>query len=67
MQAFFAVQTQWASGGMGGPSGLDYTRVRAGLHLAGIEATPELFQKLQILESAVLEALAKKDKASTDK
>ncbi len=64
--AFMAVQTQWSTG-MSGYTGLDYTRVKAGLELAGVEATPELFGKLRIIESAVLEALAPKDKERTSK
>jgi hypothetical protein len=66
MQAFFTVQTQWSRGGMGDLAGLDYTRVRDGLGMAGIDVTPEIFQKLRIFESAVLEALAKKEKGSTE-
>lgn len=61
VEAFLAVQTQWSIG-MAGPTGLDYTRVRAGLELAGMQVTPELFQKLRILESAALSALARKEK-----
>ena len=58
LQAFLAVQTQWASG-MGGATGLDYMRVRAGLEMAGIEVTPELFQSLRLMESAALEVFAR--------
>ena len=47
---------------MAGYTGLDYTRVKAGLELAGVETTPALFGKLRIIESAVLEALAQKGK-----
>ena len=64
VQAFLSVQTQWAIGMSGGPTGLDYARVRAGLELAGVEATPELFQKLRILESAALAAISKRNKKS---
>lgn len=60
------MQTQWISG-MAGPTGLDYARVRAGLELAGVTTTPELFDKLRTVELAVLEALAQKEKASTAK
>lgn len=62
MEAFLSVQTQW-SVGMGGPTGLDYTRVRAGLELAGVQVTPELFQQLRILESGALSALNKRNKS----
>lgn len=65
VNAFLAVQTQWITG-MNGPTGLDYTRVRDGLALAGIEATPEIFHKLRVLESAVLEVLSNKGKESSD-
>lgn len=58
-QAFLDVNTQWITG-MSGPTGLDYERVRAGLDMAGVQVTPELFQKLRILEAAVLNALSKK-------
>ena len=66
VDAFLAVRTQWITG-MNGPTALDYTRVRDGLAMAGIETTPELFQKLRILESAVLEALSKRAKTSATK
>jgi hypothetical protein len=62
VEAFIAVQTQWATG-MGGATGLDYARVRAGLAMAGIDVTPELFGQLRLLESGALEGLAKKAKA----
>lgn len=63
VQAFLAVRTQWVTG-MNGPQALDYTRVRDGLAMAGIDATPELFQKLRVIEFAVLEALNAKAKTS---
>jgi hypothetical protein len=57
MRAFLAVQTQWSTG-MGGPTGLDYTRVRSGLELAGVPVTQELFSQLRTLEFAALDAMA---------
>lgn len=57
MQAFLAVQTQWTNG-MSGPTGLDYTRVRDGLGMAGIEVTPELFQSLRLIETSALATFA---------
>jgi Phage related hypothetical protein (DUF1799) len=59
--AFLTVQTQWARGGMGEMTGLDYARVRVGLAMAGVKSTPELFSKLRIIESAALNLLNKKD------
>ena len=56
--AFLTVQTQWASGSAG-PTGLDYTRVRDGLELAGIDLTPEIFTQLRLIEAGVLETLSK--------
>ncbi len=64
MQAFLAVQTQWITG-MNGPTGLDYTRVRDGLAMAGIEVSKDLFQKIRVMESGVLSALAEKNKPRT--
>lgn len=51
------VQTQWSSS-MGGLTGLDYVRVRHGLRMAGVRTTPELFEKLRLIEAAALEAFA---------
>lgn len=59
VRAFSAVQTQWSQG-FAGPVGLDYTRVRDGLVLAGVEVTPDVFKGLQLMESVVLATLAKK-------
>jgi len=63
-QAFQRVQTQWASGGMGGPTGLDYVRVRAGLEMAGIEVTSELFEGLRLIEAGALEGFAKRNRTT---
>jgi hypothetical protein len=59
VQAFLKVQTQWATG-MGGPTGLDYTRVRDGLELAGVSVTPELFEQLQVMEAGALKAFSER-------
>jgi hypothetical protein len=61
-QAFVSVQTQWSTG-FGGPTGLDYSRVKAGLEMAGIEMTKEMFAHLRIIEAAALKAMSKKDPA----
>lgn len=66
VQAFLGVQTQWAVG-FAGPTGLDYTRVRAGLEMAGITVTQDLFSRLRIIEGGALKALAKSARQVTDK
>jgi hypothetical protein len=57
VEAFLVVQTQW-SVGMGGATGFDYTRVKAGLEMAGITVSVELFEKLRVIEHAALRAWA---------
>lgn len=61
VRAFLSVSSQW-SVGVNGPTGLDYSRVRAGLEMAGIEVTPDLFGKLRVLESAALALMGGKAK-----
>lgn len=51
IQAFFTVQTQFRA------SGFRYEAVHAGLELAGIHCTSELFQKLRYLEGGALKEL----------
>jgi hypothetical protein len=58
VQAFLTVQTQWAAD-FGGRSGLDYVRVRAGLEMAGVAVTTELFTQLRVIEAGALKTLAK--------
>jgi len=59
LNAFLLMNTQWVVG-MNGPTGLDYTRVKDGLSMAGVEMNPELFSKLRTLETAALNTWAKK-------
>lgn len=54
VQAFLAVQTQLTS------QGFRYEGVAAGLALAGIEASPELFAGLRVMERAACEAIAER-------
>jgi hypothetical protein len=63
VQAFLTVQTQWASS-MSGATGLDYTRVHAGLEMAGIECTPKLFAELRLMEGAALEEFSRARKVT---
>lgn len=64
LQAFLSVQSQWAVG-MSGPTGLDYVRVKAGLEMAGVAITPELFAQLRLLERGALDAMSGKPKDSS--
>lgn len=63
LQAFLYTQTQWAVG-PSGATGLDYTRMKDGLSMAGITVTPELFHKIRALESGALDALKKSQPSS---
>jgi hypothetical protein len=65
LQAFNAVQTQWSTG-FGGPTGLDYQRVRAGFELAGITPTRELFDQLRLIEAAALDVFGKSQKTNKE-
>lgn len=59
-----AVQTQWRSGGMGPPTGLDYGGVQACMALRGVrkKEQAELFSGLQAMEQATLSAWDKQKK-----
>lgn len=61
LRAFLAVDRQWrvASVGMGGVRflGLDYAGAQAGLALAGIEMTPDLWSDVRVIEAAAVAAL----------
>lgn len=57
-RAFLSVCNQWrtVSLGLAGAmvTGLDYTAARAGLDMAGISVTPELWAQIQAIESGAL-------------
>lgn len=58
LRAFLAVATQWrVAGGIGGAVriGLDYAAAEAGLRLAGIEVTPDLWDEVCLIEAGALE------------
>lgn len=61
VSAFCAVSTQWRVVGAGltrlHTQGLDYTAMRAGLEMAGIEITPKLFGQIREIEIGALEHL----------
>ena len=61
VEAFAALSTQWRRAGMDGtPVGLDYVAVEPTLKLIGRELTPALFGELRLMESAALEAMARR-------
>ena len=66
VQAFLRVQTQWAyicpGDGTTRRAGLDYQRVEAGLRMARVDVTPDLFDDIQVIEAGVLAA----DRGETD-
>ena len=60
--AFFcdSCSTQWRSGGMGGPTGLDYTAVLTVIQFeeTGKEQAKELFDQIKLIERGALTAMA---------
>ena len=62
LSAFLAFQTQWRAiaRGMEGQvywQGLDYAGVEAGLRGSGIDATPDIWAGLRVMEAAARNAL----------
>ncbi|MCT4576888.1 DUF1799 domain-containing protein [Donghicola sp.] len=61
LEAFLSVQTQWRRTvfPMGGVihEGLDYSAAEAGLRMAGIEVTPDLWQAVRHIEAGAKEVL----------
>lgn len=61
VDAFLVVCTQWREvtqpQGPARVGGLDYQAARAGLEMAGIEITPDDFNRLRIIESGAVAAL----------
>lgn len=60
LEAFLIVATQWRTAAtLAGVIyvGLDYGAARDGLHMAGIEVTPELWGELQLIETGALKAM----------
>lgn len=54
---FLGVQTQWRVG-MNGIIGLDYTAVESAVKLQARRLPPRVFEGIQVIEAAVLAALA---------
>ncbi len=57
VRSFLAVASQWRVSGFGRVTGLDYAGVRAGLAMAGIASSPELFAALRVMEAEAIKAL----------
>lgn len=61
LNAFLHIQTQWVVTGVGMAGmitiGLNYASAKAGLELAGIEVTPDLWDDILVIESGALPAL----------
>jgi hypothetical protein len=57
---FLRSQTQWNVGGMGTRTGLNYAGVEVVARLSGCELSPDVFDKLQLLEVSTLNELGKK-------
>jgi hypothetical protein len=60
VQFFLRCQTQWRTGGMGGMVGLDYGAVAWLLRLYRAKDQRAVLEDLQVMESAVLETMAKR-------
>jgi hypothetical protein len=59
VELFLGVQTQWRIG-FAGATGLDYAGLEAAARLRGTAMTPDLFARVQVLESAWLRAVERK-------
>lgn len=65
LRAWLAVSGQWRTSAPGQGRivwlGLDYTAARAGLDLAGLTLTPEIWVQVQAIEAAAREELNRHD------
>lgn len=57
VRLFLGLQTQWRVGPMGGLVGLDYPGVEAAMRMARVKDRAQLFEQLQTMEFAALEAM----------
>jgi hypothetical protein len=61
LTAFMRIKTQWVVTGVGMAGlltiGLNYASAKAGLELAGIDVTPELWDDILVIEAGALPAL----------
>lgn len=56
------VATQWRTGGLGGPTGLDYGAVESALRMRGTprSAWPGLFEAVRCIERVMLDEFAQR-------
>jgi hypothetical protein len=61
LNAFMRIQTQWVVAGIGMAGlvtiGLNYASAKAGLELAGIDVTPDLWDDILVIEAGAVPAL----------
>lgn len=57
LDAFLAICRQWRVTAAGRFLGLDYAAVQAGLELAGIVMTPDLWSEVQLIEAGACKGL----------
>lgn len=58
LNAFLAISTQWRMAH--GVIGLDYAGARAGLRMAGLKVSPEVWAEIQVIEAGAIKALNRK-------
>lgn len=58
LNAFLAISTQWRVSDRA--IGLDYAGVRAGLRMAGLKVSPEVWMEVQVIESGAIAAFNRK-------
>jgi hypothetical protein len=57
LQVFLAAGSQWRLGPAGGFIGLDYQGVEVAIQRLGLEATPEAWRGMQVIEATVVEEM----------
>lgn len=64
ISVFSTISTQWRTGGMGGPCGLDYNVIFARMDRLGLsdEAHEQLFSDIRVIECEALGIINNRDK-----
>lgn len=57
MHTFLRICGQWRMSGQGVVIGLDYTAMEAGLRMAGITPSDEMFAQLQLIEGGAMSGM----------
>ncbi len=57
LQIFLAAGSQWRLGPAGGFVGLDYQGVEVAIQRLGLEASPEAWRGMQVIEATVCEEM----------